>query len=80
MTCQAKYRVLLDQTCIRIHTRSYNELGYVELPCEGYPVRHPDGELIAVVNSIADALPTLIDYWEKEKRRSGAYAFLPLTR
>jgi hypothetical protein len=42
-----------------------------------YPVRLPDGEL-AIVTSIADALPALLDYYEKERRSSGAYAFLPL--
>ncbi len=74
-----KYFVSLDRDCIRIHIRNA-EIGYVELPSEGYRVRDPTGEKVAVVNSLADALPALLDYYEKEKHRSGAYRFLPLLR
>lgn len=70
---------LPDNNCIRINTRDC-ELGYVELPYEGCPVRLPDGELITVVNSVADAIPALLNHYEKEKRRSGAYDVWSLTR
>jgi hypothetical protein len=72
-----RYYLQPDRHCIRIHVRQ-GEIGYVELPCESYAVRDPTGETVAVVNSLADALPALLDYHEKEKRRSGAYRFLPL--
>ncbi len=74
-----KYFVCLDRDCIRIQVRQ-GEVGYVELPCNGYVVRDPTGEKVAVVNSLADALPALLDYYEQEKRRSGAYNYLPLIR
>ncbi len=35
------------------------ELGYIELPCESYTVRTPEGELVAVAHSIEDALAAL---------------------
>ncbi len=74
-----KYFVSLDRDCIRIHIRNA-EIGYVELPSEAYRVRLPDGELVAVVNSIADTIPAILDHYEQEKRRSGAYNYLPLIR
>lgn len=75
------YSFVQDGQCIRVlYRRNGNELGTVDLPCEGYPVRQPDGELIAVVNKIEDVLPTLLDYWEQEKRRNGAYDLWPLAR
>jgi hypothetical protein len=44
-------------------------LGYVDLPEGGYRVRSPDGDTIAVVKSIDDALPLLIT--TRKIRRSG---------
>ena len=67
------YSFVQDGQCIRVlYRRNGNELGTVDLPCEGYPVRQPDGELIAVVNKIEDVTPpTLLDYWG-DREKSGA--------
>ena len=40
-------------------------LGYVDLPPEGYRVLSPDGDAVAVVKELDDALPALIDHHEK---------------
>ena len=63
-----KYLLRPDSNRIWIDTREGYELGHVDLPCEGFPVRAPDGELIADVKSLKDALPAILDYWEKERR------------
>jgi hypothetical protein len=39
--------------------------GHVDLPQEGYRVQDAQGNTIAVVNSINDALPILLDHYEK---------------
>ena len=74
-----KYFLSLDRDCIRIHVPN-GEIGYVELPCEGYPVRTAVGDMVAVVNSLSDAVPTLLDHHEKEARDNGKYRLWAFTR
>jgi hypothetical protein len=62
-----KYRFVTDHNCIRIFARD-GEVGTIELPCEQYPVRTAEGELIGSVRAIEDALPLLFDHWDEEER------------
>ena len=71
MTRRSKYCCQPDGQGIQILTTSDNaELGYIEFPSEGYPVRAPDGEYVAIVHSIEDGLTALLDYWDRQERQT----------
>lgn len=65
MTFQPKYHFVPDGQSIRIDDLEADVLlGYVDCPCEQYPVKTWEGDTIAYVNSVKDAIPILLDHYE----------------
>jgi hypothetical protein len=66
MTKRSKYRAELDADCIRfINPYNEAEYGYVNVGEKPFPVHLPDGEPIGAVDSLCDALPLILDAWER---------------
>ena len=67
MIAASKYRVLLDEDRLWFtNAHSGGEHGYVEIGEKPFRVHFPDGELAGTVNSLCDALPLILDCWEKQ--------------
>lgn len=66
MTFQPKYHFVPEGHSIRIDDLEADVLlGYVDCPCEQYPVKTWEGDTIAYVNSVGAAITILLDHYEK---------------
>lgn len=67
MASRSKYFASPDTDCIRFLARYDGaECGYVEVGQKPYVVRLPDGELVGTVNALCDAMPLILEHYEKE--------------